>query len=136
MKTKEGSTWINPPGHGLDIHSDNENSGLCRQCNGVHTLFFQDFPSGEVTTLVVYVDDIVVSGSSNQEAIKLENHLSKHFEKFLGIEKARSSDGILMTLEKYKLYLLSETKQRQCQTNHTSAEVNHKLTFREEDPRI
>ena len=42
-----------------------------RQCNGDHTLFFQHFPSGGVTILIVYIDDIILTRNDNNEARKL-----------------------------------------------------------------
>ena len=50
-----------------------------KQCNGDHTLFFQHFPSGVVTILIVYVDDIIITRSDTVEAKKLKDHLTQHF---------------------------------------------------------
>ena len=115
-----------------------------RQCNGDHTLFFQHFPSGGVTILIVYVDEIIITGNDNKEARKLESHLTQHFEVknlgplkyFLGIEIAHSKKGLLITQQKYRLDLLDETKHLQCHTNDTPIEVNHNLTLNKGDPRI
>ena len=76
-----------------------------RQCNRDHTLFSQHFPSGGVTILIVYVDDIIITGNYNNEAGKLESHLTQHFEVenlglvkyFLGIKIAHSKKGLLVT---------------------------------------
>ena len=85
-----------------------------KQCNGDQTLFFQYFPLGGVTILIVKVDDIIITGSDTIEAKKLEDHLTPHFEiknlgplkYFLGIEIAQSKKGILLTQQKYILDLL------------------------------
>ena len=76
-----------------------------KQCNGDHTLFYQHFPIGGVTILIVYVDDIIIIGNNDLQVIKLEEHLTSHFEVsklgplkyFLEIERAQSLDGYLMT---------------------------------------
>ena len=85
------------------------------QCNGEHTLFFKH--SSPVLLTLVYVDDIIITGSNFEEMKKLEECLALAFhvkqlgplKYFLGIEFARSSEGILMTQQKYILDLLQET---------------------------
>ena len=62
-----------------------------------HTLFFKR-DGDDITLLIVYVDDMIVSGSSLKEVEKLLNHLTKEFEMkdlgtlkyFLGIKVSRS----------------------------------------------
>ena len=79
---------------------------LCyQQCNGEHTLFFKHTSPNLLTILIVYVDDIFITGNNLEEIKCLERHLHKNFlveqlgplKYFLGIEFARSSEGILMT---------------------------------------
>ena len=73
-------------------------------CSPDHTQFFQHFQTGGVKILIVYVDNIILTGNNHKEAIKLEMQLTTHFEVkkigaikyFLGIEIAKSSDGYLM----------------------------------------
>ena len=73
-----------------------------------------------------------------------KKHLDKNFKVkqlgplkyFLEIEFARSSEGILMTQQKYILELLEETKHTHCHISETPIEVNHKLTILETDPQI
>ena len=71
-----------------------------KQSQGDHTLFVKHSSSGKVTALIVYVDDIVLTGDDLEEMGKLKNYLAKEFEikdlgnlkYFLGIEVARSKD--------------------------------------------
>ena len=92
----------------------------------------------------MYVDDIIITGNNEEEAIKLEMQLITHFEikrlgapkYFLGIEIAQSERGYLMTQQKYILDLLSETKLLQGKINNTLIETNHRLTRNEGDPKI
>ena len=115
-----------------------------RQCNGDHTLFFRHFPQGGVVLLIVYVDDIIITGNRTAEIKELEHELSRQFtvkslgplKYFLGMEFARSSKGILMTQQKYTLELLKETKHLHSRTSDTPIEFNHKLTITKDDPRV
>ncbi|WJZ96754.1 hypothetical protein VitviT2T_015407 [Vitis vinifera] len=55
-----------------------------RQSNSDHTLFLKK-QHGKITALIVYVDDMVVTGNDPEERKALQNYLSKEFEmKYLG----------------------------------------------------
>jgi hypothetical protein len=70
------------------------------QSNADHTLFYQH-ANDKVAILIVYVDDIVITGDDSQE-IKNLKQLAKefevkdlgHFRYFLGIEVSQGSKGI------------------------------------------
>ncbi|WJZ84403.1 hypothetical protein VitviT2T_004009 [Vitis vinifera] len=70
-----------------------------RQSNSDHTLFLKK-QHGKITTLIVYVDDMVVTGNDPEERKALQNYLSREFEMkylgplkyFLGIEVSQSSE--------------------------------------------
>lgn len=72
-----------------------------------HTLFLKDQNRDKLTTLIVYVDDIVVTGNDIEEIDRLRIHLATEFEikdlgalrYFLGIKVARSRQGIFCFLE-------------------------------------
>ena len=76
--------------------------------------------------------------NNDEEAIKLETQLTTHFEVkkvgtlkyFLGIEIAQSSDGYLMTQQKYILNFLNETKSLQSKVNNTPIKTNHKFNLK------
>ena len=56
-----------------------------KQIQGDHTLFIKHSASGRVTTLIVYVDDIIVTGNDEHEKQGLKQCLAKEFEiKYLG----------------------------------------------------
>lgn len=71
----------------------------------------------KVTALIVYVNDIVVTGSDCEEITRLKNNLSREFEikdldtlkYFLGIEVARSIQGVFLCQRKYVLDLLKDS---------------------------
>ena len=46
---------------------------------------------------------------------------------FLGIEVARSKNGVLLSQRKYVLDLLTETGMLDCKSVETPMEMNHKL---------
>lgn len=69
------------------------------------------------TAILVYVDDIVIAGSSLSEIAQVKQVLDQKFRIkdlgklrfFLGFEIARSSQGIFMNQRKYTLELLEDT---------------------------
>lgn len=80
-------------------------------------MFVKHSSHGKTTTLIVYVDDIVLTGNDVEEIPQLKEYLAKEFEikdlgslkYFLGIEVVRSKDGIFICQRKYVLDLLKET---------------------------
>ncbi|KAM2568499.1 hypothetical protein TB2_008722 [Malus domestica] len=72
-----------------------------QQGNADHTLFIKR-KDGKVTLLIIYVDDMIVTGDDTMEIKCLQRHLSSKLEMkdlgelkyFLGIEVARSQEGI------------------------------------------
>ncbi|WJZ86543.1 hypothetical protein VitviT2T_005990 [Vitis vinifera] len=105
-----------------------------RQSNSDHTLFLKK-QHGKITALIVYVDDMVVTGNDPEERKALQNYLSREFEMkylgplkyFLGIEVSRSSEGIFLSQIKYTLNLLQETGMSGCQPINTPIEEGLKL---------
>ncbi|RVW12247.1 Retrovirus-related Pol polyprotein from transposon RE1 [Vitis vinifera] len=105
-----------------------------RQSNSDHTLFLKK-KHGKITALIVYVDDMVVTGNDPKERKTLQNYLSREFEMkdlgplkyFLGIEVSRSSEGIFLSQRKYALDLLQEIGMSGCQPINTSIEEGLKL---------
>ena len=85
--------------------------------------------------LIVYVDDIIITGDDAQEITDLKCYLQKHFQTndfgslwcFLGIEVARSRKGITLSQRKYALHILSETCMLGCKTTDTLMKVKVKL---------
>ena len=61
-----------------------------------HSVFYHHTSSGECIYLIVYVDEIVITGSDQDDIQKLKQHLFNHFQTkdlgkltyFLGIEIA------------------------------------------------
>ncbi|KAK6131471.1 hypothetical protein DH2020_034779 [Rehmannia glutinosa] len=105
-----------------------------KQSNADHTMFIK-YLNGKITILIVYVDDIVVTGNNQEEMSRLKKHLATEFEikdlgrlrYFLGIEVARSEKGIFISQRKYVLDLLKETGMLGCKPANTPIEANHGL---------
>ena len=84
------------------------------QARGDHALFIKHGSIGRVTILLVYVDDILITGGDYEEIQMLTKALFAQFEMkalgqlkfFLGIEVAYSKDRISLSQHKYILDLL------------------------------
>ncbi|MFS8003771.1 putative RNA-directed DNA polymerase [Helianthus anomalus] len=80
-----------------------------------HSVFFRHH-QGRRIILVVYVDDIIVTGDDEDGITKLKQFLQSQFQisdlgrlrYFLGIEVSRSPQGILLCQRKYVLDMLTE----------------------------
>lgn len=99
-----------------------------------HTLFIKS--SGvKVAILIVYVDDIILTGDNLEEMSILKQKLATEFETkdlgqlryFLGMELARSRKGIVVSQRKYVLDLLKETGMSGCRPADTPIDTNMKL---------
>nr|XP_027062737.1 uncharacterized protein LOC113689106 [Coffea arabica] len=82
-----------------------------------HSIFYKQSETG-IILLVVYVDDIVITGNDAASISSLKTFLHSQFQTknlgllkyFLGIEIAKSRKGIFLSQRKYVLDLLSETE--------------------------
>ncbi|XP_071687751.1 uncharacterized mitochondrial protein AtMg00810-like [Rutidosis leptorrhynchoides] len=91
------------------------NFGLRRSAYD-HSVFFASSNFGCIL-LVVYVDDIVITGSDKEGIHGLKTFLSTQFQKkdlgplkyFLGIEVSRNKRGIFLSQRKYCLDVLSDS---------------------------
>ncbi|RVW14377.1 Retrovirus-related Pol polyprotein from transposon RE1 [Vitis vinifera] len=100
-----------------------------------HSVFYHHNSSGQCIYLVVYVDDIVITGSDQNGIHKLKQHLFTHFQTkdlgklkyFLGIEIAQSSSGVVLSQRKYALDILEETGMLDCKPVDTPMDPNVKL---------
>ncbi|KAH9792323.1 hypothetical protein KPL71_004074 [Citrus sinensis] len=73
-----------------------------------HTMFVKHTDGGKMVVLIVYVDDIILTGND-------------------GDEMSRSRMGIFMSQRKYVLNLLEETGMSGCRPNDTHVDPNQKL---------
>jgi hypothetical protein len=112
-----------------------------KQCNSDYTVFY-NHSGGCVTILVVYVDDMIITGNDPLNISQLKKNLSKEFEVkdlgqlryFLGIEIARSPKGIVLSQRKYVLDLLHDIGMLGCRPASSPIEQNHKICPQYGDP--
>jgi hypothetical protein len=92
--------------------------------------------------MVVCVDDIVITRDDVEKIKCLKENLGRAFEVkdlrplryFLGIEIARSPEGIVLSQRKYVLDLLTETGMLGCRPCSTPIDKNHQTNAQSGDP--
>lgn len=92
------------------------------QAQSDHSMFFKHSKDGKIAVLIVYVDDIILTGDKLIEMERLKKSLASNFEikdlgtllYFLGMEVARSRKGLVVSQRKYVLDLLKETGMSGC----------------------
>ena len=115
-----------------------------KQSQGDHTLIIKPSTAGGVTALLVYVDDIIVTGNDEREKHDVKQRLPKEFEikelgklkYFLHIEVAYSTQGIFVSQQKYVTDLLVEIGKIGCKPVSTPMDPNHKLGEAKEEPMV
>ncbi|RVX06515.1 Retrovirus-related Pol polyprotein from transposon RE1 [Vitis vinifera] len=111
-----------------------------KQGQADHTLFVKKSHAGKMAILIVYVDDIILSGNDMEELQNLKKYLSEEFEVkdlgnlkyFLGMEVARSRKEIVVSQRKYILDLLKETGMLGCKPIDTPMDSQKKLGIEKE----
>ena len=94
-----------------------------------------------MTILIVYVDDIILTGDDREEIHKFKMKLAAEFEMkdlgnlrfFLGMEVARNKTGVSISQRKYTLDLLKETGMLGCKPVETPMYPNIKLQTEKND---
>nr|CAN76639.1 hypothetical protein VITISV_027481 [Vitis vinifera] len=89
-----------------------------KQSQGDHTLFIKHSAAGRVTVLLVYVDDIIVTGNYEREKHEVKHRLAIEFE--------------IKELGKLKYFL--ETGKIECKPVSTPMDPNQKLGEVKEEP--
>ena len=107
-----------------------------RQSNSDHTLFLKK-QNGKITALIIYVDDMIVTGNDPTKIKALQQYLSREFKMkdlgslkyFLGIEVSRSKKGIFLSQRKYVIDLLHEVGTSACRPSDLPMEASLKLSI-------
>ena len=81
---------------------------------------------------VVYVDDLLVTGSSDKDIIEFKQEMASKFEMsdlgkltyYLGIEVVQYEGGIILKQDKYARKILEETGMSLCNLTHVPLELN------------
>ena len=100
-----------------------------------YTLFTYRTPRG-ITLLLLYVDDMVISGDDVDSMLSLKQHLRQQFQMkdlghlryFLGLEVAYAQRGYLVSQQKYTSDILSRACLTNTQTAATPIEQHHRLS--------
>lgn len=109
-----------------------------------HSLFIYRTPTS-ITVMLVYVDDMVLAGSDPQVIQDVKVFLSTrfqikdlgHLKYFLGIEIAKSNDGLYLHQSKYVSDLLKDVGLSNCKESQLPVEQNHQLAiFNDDEPDI
>ena len=98
-------------------------------------LFFRHIDKSTIL-LLLYVDDMIITGDDLIGIQELKNFLSQQFEMkdlgflsyFLGLEITHSTDGLYITQAKYASELLSRVRLTNSKTVDTLVELNAHLT--------
>lgn len=104
------------------------------QSKADYTLFTKRDRSN-FTAILVYVDDLVITGNNINEINKVKQYLHKKFnikdlgdlKYFLGLEVARSKKGIFISQRKYAIDLLKDTGLLASKPSNIPMEPNLKL---------
>ena len=100
-----------------------------------HSVFYHHSSTGQCIYFIVYVDDIVITGSDQDGIHKLKQHLFSHFHTkdlrklkyFLDIKVAQSNSGVVISQRKYTLNILAATGMLDCKPIDTPMDPNVKL---------
>ncbi|MFS7932971.1 putative RNA-directed DNA polymerase [Helianthus anomalus] len=108
-----------------------------------HSLF--TYKKGKVFVgALMYVDDVIIVGNDYEKIQETKAHLDKRFsikdlgplKYFLGIEAARTKDGLVLSHRKYTLDILEDTGMLGCKPCSFPMEQNLKLERDSEDVRV
>jgi transposase InsO family protein len=111
------------------------------RCHSDHTCFIRRRLDGCCIILLVYVDDIILTGDDAPGISQVKQDLGKVFDVkdlgslryFLGIEVARSRNGISLSQRKYTLDLLQDIGMLGCRPASTPMDPNLKLSIESGD---
>lgn len=106
-----------------------------QKCEMEYGVYVQHTSEGNMTLVCLYVDDILLTGSSEQEIAKFKKVLMNEFEMtdlgkmtyFLGMEFRYSEKGIILHQLKYELELLKRFDLKNCKIAVTPSDTNQKL---------
>lgn len=107
-----------------------------RRSNFEATLYIREDKYGNMLIVSLYVDDLLVTGSSEVQMKKFKAEMEINFEMsdlgemhyFLGMEILQKSSGIFIFQQKYAIELLKKFKMENCRVVSTPLVANEKLT--------
>jgi len=106
-----------------------------------HSVFYRHSSAGCIY-IVVYIDEIVLTGSDHHDISQVKQHICQHFQTkdlskliyFLGIEVAQSNTDIVISQRKYALNILKEIGLMNSKSVDTPMDPNVKLLPNQREP--
>ena len=100
-----------------------------------HSIFYHHMSSRQCIYLIIYLDDIVITGNDQDGIQRMKQHLFSHFQTkdlgklkyFVGIRITESKSSVIMSHRKYVLEILEETSMLDCKPVDTPMNPNVKL---------
>ncbi|CAL1390263.1 unnamed protein product [Linum trigynum] len=94
---------------------------------------------GKLAIVLVYVDDLIVTGDDEEEINRTRMNLSIRFQikelgelkQFLGFEVEKREDGLFLSRRRYAIVLLEKFGLQECKPTTTPMEANVKLNSQE-----
>ena len=114
-----------------------------KQSKADHSLFIYRQKSIFVAALI-YVDDVILVGNDMAKMQHTKVELDRRFsikdlgdlKYFLGIEVARTSEGLVLSQRKYTLDILADCGLEGCRPSSFPMEQNHQLDKSEDEPKV
>lgn len=103
------------------------------QCKSDHSLFIRK-SNTSITIILAYVDDLLITGNDLAEIKRTKTDLHDHFNisdlgelrYFLGIEMAKTKEGLYLGQHKYALDIIKTAKMLDCKPTQTPCTLNNK----------
>ena len=107
-------------------------------------MFTRSSKNGNRAVLIVYVDNIILTGDDQKEIVSIKDKLSREFEikdlkelrYFLGMEIARFTKGIAISQQKYVIDLLKDTGMSGYRPVDTLIDPNQKFEKKKTVPQL
>jgi hypothetical protein len=105
------------------------------KCTVEHGIYVKGTSQNRICMVCLYVDDLLITGSSRDEIIKLTKQLSTEFDMtnlgglryFLGLEFTKTSSGLLIHQKKYVSDILKRFNMLNCNPAITPMETSSSL---------
>ncbi|KAK2440889.1 putative mitochondrial protein [Trifolium repens] len=105
------------------------------KCTVEHGIYVKGTSQNRICMVCLYVDDLLITGSSKDEIVKLTNQLSTEFDMtnlgglryFLGLEFTKTSSGLLIHQKKYVSDILKRFNMLNCNPASTPMETSSSL---------
>lgn len=114
---------------------------MCVSCERHFTdsSLFVKVNGGKLAIILVYMDDLIITGDDEEEILQSKENLSVRFQmkelgqlkQFLGLEVHRTQEEILLCQQKYSKDLLKKFGMLKCKPISTPMEPNAKMCAHE-----